>query len=352
MAFQTPAYKVEVNGQDVTSRFAPFVTDIEVVDRDGLSSDMASIHLADAEGAIALPKAGARVVVSLGHAGTGIGQVFAGFVDEVRASFSKPAGRTIRITARGVDTRGKAKQAQGRHRDDATFGEVAAEFAAAAGLNGAKVSDELGSIRRPYWAMQNESFIAWGQRIARQIGATFKIQDNVAVFVDVNGGTSAGGSELPTITATFGQNLISGDIAVVVGRPRHKTVRVRYYDRKEGRWKEKEAEVEDADEDIEVDHVATFTAADDEQAEQQAKASARRVERNGGEGMVNILGDPTARPEAQCIVTGVRPGVDGTYRIEGVTHRVSKAAGYVTTLDLKQPQGEAGQDDRRATAAA
>lgn len=347
MSFRTPAYRVTVNGQDVTSRFAPLLKSIEVSDRDGLASDNCSLTLADPDGSVALPEAGARVEVDLGHMDTGVGRVFAGFVDEVRFSISKGGGRELRILARGVDVRSDAKKVQGRHKDDATFVDTAAEFAAASGLNGVRVSDGLASIQRPYWAMQNESFIAWGQRVARQIGATFKIQDNTAVFVETNGGTSAGGSELPAITATVGDNLITADIAVVVGRPRHRAVKVRFYDKKLARYVEKEAEVEGAD--VEVDHVATFTAPDEDQAERQAKASARRVKRNGGEGSVDILGDPTARPEAQCVVVGARPGVDGTYRIEGVTHRLSKSGGYITTLDLKQPQGSAGEDNRRTS---
>ena len=350
MAFRQPAYVVTVNGQDVTSRFAPLLKSIDVSDRDGLASDTCSMTLADPDGSVALPEAGARVEVDLGHADTGVGRVFAGFVDEVRSRGSKGGGRELQISAKGVDTRGNAKAQQGKHKDDAAFGDVAQEWAAAAGLNGARVSEALASIQRPYWAMQNESFIAWGQRVARQIGATFKIQDNTAVFVETNGGTSAGGSELPAITATVGDNLITWDIAPVVGRPRYAKAKVSFYDKKTARYVEKEVEVEGG-EGATAENTFRFTAPDEAQAEQQANTEKVRSERNGGRGSVEIIGDPTARPEAICNVVGARPGIDGAYRIEGVTHRLSKSGGYITSLELKQPQGSAGTDDRKPTAA-
>jgi hypothetical protein len=59
-----------------------------------------------------------------------------------------------------------------------------------------------------------------------------------------------------------------------------------------------------------------------------------------------IEGDPAAIPDGLCIITGTRPGVDGAYRIEAVTHTLTRAGGFVTTLELKQPQQGAGTDAR------
>ena len=56
---------------------------------------------------------------------------------------------------------------------------------------------------------------------------------------------------------------------------------------------------------------------------------------------ITIEGDTGAIPDGLCIVTGARPGVDGSWRIESVTHSYSRGGGFVTQLSLKQP-GSAG----------
>ena len=43
--------------------------------------------------------------------------------------------------------------------------------------------------------------------------------------------------------------------------------------------------------------------------------------------------------------------MDGSYRIEAVTHTLTRAGGFVTTLELKQPQLGAGRDARVETTA-
>lgn len=342
MAFRRPSFRVEVNGTDYTSRFDPLVKSIDVTDKDGLTSDTCSITLADTEGSIIFPSEGDRLKVYLGIDGAA-GLVFSGFIDEVTESFSKGGGFEMKIGAKGVDSRSKAKEPMQKHKDDAKFGDVAKEWGRAAGLDMVMVSEALASIQSTYWAMQGESFIHWGQRVARDIGATFKIQDGKAMFVETNGGKTASGQTLPTIVAAWADNLLSGEISPVVSRPRHKKVTARYYDPKAAKWKETDAEISDSG--SEADHIPRFTAPDEETAKRKAKALKTRSERNSGEGSVTILGTPDAKPEGICQIVGVRPGVDGSYRIEGVTHKLTRS-GYTTSLDLKQPHGDAGKDNR------
>jgi len=52
--------------------------------------------------------------------------------------------------------------------------------------------------------------------------------------------------------------------------------------------------------------------------------------------------------EGWCSISGVRPGIDGTYLIETVKHSASRSGGATTSLDLKQPGGGAGKDSRKA----
>jgi phage protein D len=63
---------------------------------------------------------------------------------------------------------------------------------------------------------------------------------------------------------------------------------------------------------------------------------------------VTIIGNPSAQPEGSCTVVGARPGIDGSYKIESVTHKLDRSKGYETTLELKHPEGDVGSDSREA----
>lgn len=341
--------KVIVAGQDVTSRFWPLLKEINIHDQDGLSTDSCRMSLADDDGHIFFPQAGDDVEAHLGTVEGGVGLVFVGFVDEVRSRGSKGGGRELVLTAKGVDNYSQAKEPATRSRDTSSFEEVAQEWGRKHGISSVLVHPDLASIQRAYWSMQGESFINWGQRIARELGATFKIQGGRAMFVPTGEGQSASGRDLPTVVAEWGVNLIDWDIAPIIARTRAAETASRHYDPKSGKWKTVGIELSN-EKKAKARITNRFPQANEENAKTRAEADKARVERNGGEGSCSILGTPDAKPEGTCTVVGARPGIDGDYRIEGVTHRFSKR-GYTTLLNLKQPQGDAGSDTRGSNGA-
>ncbi len=115
-------FSVVVGGQDITLNLNPVLQSLRVSDKAGMSSDTASLELDDRGGQIVLPRPGALVLISLGWEGQGMGRVFEGTVDEIRASGSR-SGRTLSISAKGMDTRDKPKEGQRRHFDDTTIGD-------------------------------------------------------------------------------------------------------------------------------------------------------------------------------------------------------------------------------------
>lgn len=343
-----PLYRVEVNGVDYTSRFMPRVKGIEVSDQSGVTSDSASIVLADVDGSIRLPGEGDSLRILLGDDVAGVGLTFSGFISDVTSTGAKGGGRELNIRARGIDPKSDVRSAQGKHIDASTFADVAKRFAGIAGIEGVVVAPELAEINRPYWSMQFESFLHWGQRISREIGGTFKMQDGKAIFALANSGKSAGGAPLPTVQAVFGDNLLTWSISPVSSRARHGKVRARYYDEKRARWEEREVDVDPDSPGVLTDR---FTLRDRDSAERRAQALKGRVERNGGNGTVSILGTAMAKPEATLVLTGARSGIDGSYLIDGVQHRLTKSGGYVTTCDVRRPSEEVGRDTRTPTAA-
>lgn len=322
-------YMIMAGGANATSTFAPVLISLEVSDKAGTHSDSARIELDDTGGRIMMPTKGAPVIVGLGWEGGGATPVFYGTVDEVRSSGSRGGGRTLSITAKGVDTNGKAKEGQQMHLDETTIGAALQQAAGYAGVS-IQVDPTLASLKRKYIEMRDESFIHFGERIAREVGGNFSVRGPIAYLTAKNGAyTSA-------VTAAWGVNLHAWDIAPVLGRPQYSAARARWYDKKQAKWMEQEVSI---GLDAQATHSRRDAKADMDEATQQANADKATSERDAGEGSVTIEGNVGAIPDGLCIVSGTRPGIDGAYRIEGVTHTYSRGSGFTTKLDLKQPMG-------------
>ncbi|MFC5509254.1 phage late control D family protein [Bosea massiliensis] len=346
MGFRKPACRVEINGVDYTDRFQPLVKSIKVSDKDGLTSDTCTIKLADSGGAIALPDENDMLTVYLGDAEAGVGLVFQGRIDGVRSTGTSGGGQELTISAKGFDATGKAKGVKEKHKDNAKFGDVAKEWGKASGMTDVVIDDDLASIEDEYWSMNNESFIGWGQRVAGEIGATFKVQGDRAMFLSADGGKTARGRSIPDFTVTRGDNLLRWDISPIRGRPGHQKVDVEFYSAKDGKLKTKQIEVDGQK--SEVSLRSKVRASDEKNAERIARSGGKKVKRKGGSGTVTIVGSHLVKPEGKLILVGAREGIDGEYRITGVEHDYS-SKGYDVDLTVEQPQGKAGKDSRRKT---
>ena len=335
---------IRVGGRDVSSAVLPRLLNLSVADKAGTSSDTVSMDIDDTDGIVLLPEEGVEITVDLGD-DDGIYRVFEGTLDEVRWKFARSGGSVLSISGKGFDTKGKAKEPKQKHWDDKSLKDVFTDSAKAAGIESVIVDPALGEIKRPYWAQQTESFIHFAERIARENGATFKVVGKRAILAKRNGGTSATGQALPSMQATKGINLISCDIAPVLGRPRYREVKTRHYDRKTATWKTEDVEVQDEDTD------AVFTrrnsAGDADEAKAASNSAKDDIEREKGGGSITINGSAIPQPEATVTLSGARPGIDGVYRIDTVTQTFDRSSGWTTRLDVKQPQGGAGTDGRK-----
>lgn len=336
-------YAVSVAGQDISSRLMPLLTSLSISDKEGRSSDTASIEIDDGSMAIRFPQTGDPMSVSLGWEGEGLAVVFEGVVDSIQSTGSRGGGRMLSIGAKGFDAQGKAKQRQQLHIDNADVKTALTKAGEVAGITDIRVDPSLASITREWWGLDNESFINFGDRIAAEIGGIFKVRGNKAILASKTGG-AVSGTTIPSITAAIGVNLIAWSLTPATARPRFKKVKSRWYDRKAARWKEKEAEV--VDEGAEATILDEYDRADEGDAETSANAAAKGAEKDKGGGTIEIDGTAAARPGGNVILVGARPGVDGTYRIESIDHSYSRSSGWTTSLAVKRPGGSAGKDNR------
>lgn len=332
------SYKVVIAGRDVTSLFNPILKELEVQRSAGEASDTCSITLADKDGLVLLPKKREPVLVEL----NGI-WAFEGYVSDVNSTGSKGDGRKLKVSASSIDQGGKAKEPSLRHKDKGTLQQVAQQWGQKAGIQ-MRVLGSLAEVERDYWLQQNESFVSWGQRIAREVGGTLKIIGNRGFLSPRNEGISASGRPLTPIKAAWGVNLEEWDISPIIARPKYNKVALSYFDRSKG--ERVEIDVDTGIADVDTKLRSLLTVANESQARKRGEAHGKESDREKGGGTVTIIGDATAEPEAVCTVVGTRSGIDGAYQIDTVTHKVTKSDGFSTTIGLKQPKGGAGTDAR------
>ena len=339
------SFVIEVGGNDVSERFNPILESLTVNDKAGTTSDTASIVLDATDAQVAMPSVGDDMRILLGWASSGVSLVFEGTVDSVRSAGSRGAGRTMTITAKGFDPKGKAKEPLEFHKDDATLSDFMSEAASKAGLS-FKAQGSIGSMKRPYCAAATESFIHLGHRIAREVGGQFKIKGKTGIIYEKNSGMSVSGAALTAVTATWGDNLLDWDISPVFARPRFEQARARFYDPKKAKWEERLMQIPQQGPSSPATHTHRIVRADGDEADSAAKDNQKSSERERGGGSVTIVGNPAAQPEGGCTVAGARPGIDGAYKIDAVEHSLSRSAGYVTKLELTHPEGDVGTDSR------
>lgn len=344
----TTEWAVSVDGRDLTSRMNPYLQSIEVTDKDGTASDTCSLALDDSKGQVKLPRAGGAISVSL----DGV-QVFRGTIDEINSTGGRSPGMLLTISAKGFDSRGPVKAPLDFHLDDATLQQFLDAAARRAGIDRVIVDPVYGDTRRDYWSADNESFVHLVERLAREYGGSFKIQNERAILMQRGAGVTPSGKPIPDLTVTRGPggNLLTWDISPFVGRHRGTKAKVKFYDRKTGRHETREAEIDtDGDGVPDATLGASFSAADADGADLVAKGKKSDSQRKSGEGSVTVILMPEVRVDGMLVVQGVRPGIDGAYRVSSVSHRLDRSSGGVTTIELKQPgKGTGAKGDTRKT---
>lgn len=340
-------FYVTANGVDIGSTLNPILTSIAIHDGAGSKSDTLEIELDDAGGHIELPPTNTPIVAGIGWDDGRSYAQFSGKVDKVTSTISRGGGLMLTISAKSADEKGKLKERKEQHHDKGKFSDVAKKWGQDAGVS-VSVADAV-DMDRDYWAMQNEDFLDWGARMAQELGATFKVRDGQAIFAERSAGQSLAGQTLPTITITPGEsgNLISGSISPSEDVDAWQKFQTRYYDPKQAKYVV--TDQEERDKPGTVTHSHRFAHPDAATAKRRAGSNNKEADRSRGGGSVQIVGTPEAQAEAMAEVVGWRAGIDGTYRIESAEHKLTRSAGYITTLALKQPDGKAGTDGRGAS---
>ncbi len=169
----TPSYMITVNGEDVTPKIKPYLASISVTDNHKNEADELTLSLS---AKFQRPQYQDEIKVYLGYEGEERLEYFGLFHVE---SSSVRNNRELTINATGINFNSTIKQ-RVIASFDLSLDEMVAKIAQQNGLK-AKIKTTLKGIQ--HFIQDNESDLAFLQRVAKEKNAVFNIKDGTIYFV-------------------------------------------------------------------------------------------------------------------------------------------------------------------------
>lgn len=317
----TPDWRLLADSVDVTARLRDRLIRLTVTDEAGLESDALEIELDNRDGAIAVPRAGAALSLSLGWRGRGLHPMGLFVVDEIRST-SPP--RTMTVAAKAADVRASYKAPRTKSWHDTTLGHIVTEIAGRHGLAPA-VAAELAAVRIMHLDQTAESDMALLTRLARQYDAVAKPTNGRLVFAPRGTATSVGGRPLPSVTMSLADGLSSWS-ATLSDRGRHGSVTAHWHDA--GAADRRRVTVGDGDPPLVLPHAYPSEV----EARAAATAKLQALSRGTAKLSLSCPGRPELAAETRLTLTGLDEAADGVWTVTKVEHTLS-AAGLVTRVE-------------------
>lgn len=337
-ASNIPAFRVEVNGVDITpslrdrvpaNKHRPRLISLGLTDKRAGEADQLDLIIDDSDGAFDLPPTGATVRVHLGwKAGVDVRHDLVDMgtyiVDEV--GHSGPPD-IITVRARSADFTGPMRVRRERSWHGTTLGTIVADVAKAHSLN-PRCAPALASIAVSARAQSRESDLAFLRRLGREHDAVATIKNGTLILKPIGTGTTAAGAALPAVTV----RRRDGDRHDYQLQKQEEAtgVTASWHDR--GAAKKKTVTIGKAD----GARKLSRTYASEAEAKRAAAAESSRAARQPRTLSLSLaLGRPDIRAEQPAAVTGFKPVIDGQrWVIAEVTHALGDR-GFTTQLKLE-----------------
>jgi phage protein D len=330
-----PAARLVIDGRDVSTAVfgeAGVLVSLTINDEAGLKSDTLEIELDDREGFKAPPK-GAEIKVWLGYEPS---PVYMGRFTVDTWSKRGPA-RTLSISAKAAEMTTEVRSAKSRSFDQETVGGIVTKLAGEHRLT-AVIDPALASIAVAHIDQQNESDLHFLSRLARRVGATFKLADGKAIFAKRGSSTLPSGGEKASIILTPAMTGMWE--ATSADRGNYKAVKASYMDHAAG----KRVSVTAGSGKPEHRDRKLYAT----KAEAEAAAAAQLGDLNRGQVQFEAQecpGLPSVFAEALIKAEGFDPDVDGEFLIKSVSHTLD-SGGYRTSISMEtKGTGSAPTDD-------
>lgn len=324
--YPVPAWRVVLDGNDLTERLAPRLLDLTLTECRGDEADQLQLRLHDHDGRMALPRRGVTLQVSLGWQHSGLVNKGSFVVDEVEHS---GAPDIITVRARSADLTGALRTRRERSWHATTLGVVLGAIAGDHSLR-ASVAPALAAVAMPHLDQSNESDLNLLTRLGKRFDAVATVKSGTLIFAPIGSGTTAGGTELPRLLITRA----SGDQHryAMTDRERYTGVRAFWSDRDAARRKSVLA----GDAGSEKHLQATY--ANEAEAKQRAEAELKRLDRGSATLSLTLaMGRADVYPEQLVSVSGFKPDIDGDcWLVAKVFHSMTPSTGLITRLEMER----------------
>lgn len=323
----TPAFRVEINGSDVTDRWAPALVSMRITDEAGLKSDTLEVEFSDRD-RIAAPPIGATVRVWLGYEPQ---PMYRGAYKVDEWSRRGPA-RTLRISAKAAEMTSQIRATKSRSWSQKTVGEIARAIGAEHGLT-VVIDGGIDRLTIQHIDQQNESDLAFLTRLSARVGATFKLGDGQIVMSLRGSANLPRGGQKPTLRLT--PDMVSDWELSTAERGDYKSVSCVYMDHARGR---RITVTEGSGTPRHRDRRVYATEAEARAAARSQLGDVTRGKlnfRTNGPGLTEVFAEGKVRAE------GFDPDADREYLVKSAEHSLD-SSGYQTSLAMESGQSAGG----------
>lgn len=191
--YDMPAWRVTLNGRDLTGIFAPRLISLTITECRSEELDQLDISLSDHDGLLELPSKDAELSVSIGWRQSGLVDKGRYLVDEIEHT---GAPDTLTLRARSADLLSAMRVRTDRSYHEKTIEEIVGLIASENGLQ-ARVGESVASTLIDH-IDQTESDLAFLNRLGAQYDQVATVKSGYLLFLSANESKSYSGQTLPT----------------------------------------------------------------------------------------------------------------------------------------------------------
>lgn len=331
MAYRAPAYRITLQGRDITDKIDPRLIELSLTEERGDKADQLDLRLSDHDGQLAMPSKGVTLTLAIGWSDAALVDKGTFIVDEVGHS-GTPDELTIR--ARSAEL-GKAIRTRiERSYHDTTLGVILRQIAGRNQLS-PRIDERLAS--KPIAHIdQTESDVAFLTRLAKLHDAVATVKRGTLVFLPILGTRTSSGQSIPTLTITRA----SGDSHRYESGDREAYTGVRAYWHDPKRAKRRGVLVGQSGNAKRLRDSYPSEA----EARQAAVAEWRRIQRGSASFELTLAqGEPALMPQTPVALRGwTAPIGEMVWLTTQVTHRVGDG-GFTTQAHFEVGDGDVAE---------
>lgn len=340
----TPEFQVIVDGKDISTKLSSRLIGLTMTDNRGFEADTLEITLDDTDGALALPRRGAKMKLALGWQGEGL--VDKGFFTVDELEYSGPPD-TLTIRGKSADMRGSLMKSREESYHKKTVKDIIGIISGRHKLKDV-IAERLSSELIDHIDQANESDAGFLSRLADTFDAVATVKNDNLLFIKAGEALSASGKALAPVVIT--KNVGDSYRFSIADRNAYTGVVAFWQDTKGGKRKAAKATTKTKDDkksdevlvgDSENVKTLRHIYVSEKNALRSAKAMWEKLQRGMAALSITLaIGRADVYPECPVTVLGFKPEIDNAdWILTKVTHQLDDS-GFVTQLALEVKNNE------------